>query len=98
MNLIVNLHIGFTQSFNNSIDNLPSSLKSLTIINNDLDININNLPNSIENLNVKKFDFTNTFNLPSNLKKMKISSLQKNKPGFVEFIQRFANRNIEFYE
>jgi hypothetical protein len=66
------LSIVLNKSFNKPLDNLPSGLKKVCLHLHKFVYPINNLPNTIEEINIKQFDHTETFQLPSNLRVFKV--------------------------
>ena len=65
--------IGLNQGFNMPINNLPAGLKHLRLICKIFHHPINNLPNGLESLAIGCFDYENTHNLPTTLKKVEIT-------------------------
>jgi len=70
------LGIYFNQDFNYPLTNLPPKLKRLFLFGYNFYQPINNLSNNLEHIEIKQFDYQNTFKLPDNLKTIKISEKQ----------------------
>jgi hypothetical protein len=73
------------ENFNHTLDNLPSNLKELHLVVKNFNHPLNNLPQALEKLIVSKFNFYETYSLPSSLKEVNIT--YKIIPEETEMIQ-----------
>lgn len=67
------LTLRIVENYTYPINNLPSTIKTLSFICKDYHHPINNLPEGLEELIIMFFDFINTYHLPSTLKKIDIT-------------------------
>jgi hypothetical protein len=74
------------ENFNHTLNNLPFNLKELHLVVKSFNQSLNNLPEGLEKLIVSKFNFYETYSLPSTLKEVNIT--YKIIPEETEIIQK----------
>jgi hypothetical protein len=101
------LYIDFTYVFDQSLRNLPPTLKHFEIRNKTFikNIDVNSFPDSIETIKIKRLNYDIINRLPANLKKFYInfnSNFDSNDEEYDpespvnRFIDRFSSSNIDF--
>ena len=92
------LTIRLNQVFRLPINNLPSGLKNLHFICKTFHHPINNLPDGLETLVIGCFDYSNTYQMPDNLKRIDIThELCENESDALNknFIAKYPNIHFE---
>ena len=72
-------------NFNLELNNLPTSIKKIIILNNRYNWELNNLPNSIEYIQLPIFYDKKILNIPSKLKVIKCSKDYKYINDFINY-------------
>jgi hypothetical protein len=101
------LYIDFTYVFDQSLRNLPATLKHFELRNKNYtkNIDVNSFPDSIETIKIKRLNYDIINRLPANLKTFNMNSDSANYGNDEEFdpespeakfINRFSGRNIDF--
>ena len=101
------LYIDFTYVFDQSLRNLPATLKHFELRNKNYtkNIDVNSFPDSIETIKIKRLNYDIINRLPANLKTFNMnydSANYRNDEEFdpespeAKFINRFSGRNIDF--
>lgn len=101
------LYIDFTYVFDQSLRNLPATLKHFELRNKNYtkNIDVNSFPDSIETIKIKRVNYDIINRLPANLKTFNMNSDSAdygNDEEFdpespeAKFINRFSGRNIDF--